>query len=397
MQSKKLTFIESVMLIAGAGIGTGIISIPYAIARIGVFGTLTALAVAYVVSVFTYLMLADLVRNSKEPEDLIGSLNEHVFTGKGRRVLNVLFLVLLALLLLEFLVVYTICAGNVLADLLGINGALAKILFYLAASSIVFVGVKGMGVGEKISVTLIGAVVIGLTVLSLFHRHGTIPLSFGRGSVVFAVYGLFMYSLSSTFAVIQVCNHIEKPEQTDAPAEGEAKRKPDRTGQAVVWGIALNGILTTVFSVAVILGSESVTEIATIGLSLGIGIPFVKVLCSLLVLGAMLTSFWSTGFAFSDVVSCRFKRSTQLSWLCTTLPAALIAVLVPLSVLDYVQIGAGALSLIFLLVVFPAYLHAVKDPIQPLLLGKLSGKRGLIAFVVIGTVLMAVASLIPIS
>ena len=207
MQSKKLTFIESVMLIAGAGIGTGIISIPYAIARIGVFGTLTALAVAYVVSVFTYLMLADLVRNSKEPEDLIGALNEHVFTGKGRRVLNVVFLVLLALLLLEFLVVYTICAGNVLADLFGINGALAKILFYLAASSIVFVGVKGMGVGEKISVTLIGVVVIGLTVLSLFHRHGTIPLSFGRGSVVFAVYGLFMYSLSSTFAVIQVCNY----------------------------------------------------------------------------------------------------------------------------------------------------------------------------------------------
>ncbi|MBR4334962.1 MAG: hypothetical protein IKP74_00765 [Clostridia bacterium] len=397
MQSKKLTFIESVMLIAGAGIGTGIISIPYAIARIGVFGTLTALAVAYVVSVFTYLMLADLVRNSKESEDLIGSLNEHVFTGKGRRVLNVVFLVLLALLLLEFLVVYTLCAGNVLADLLGINGALAKILFYLAASSIVFVGVKGMGVGEKISVTLIGVVVIGLTVLSLFHRHGTIPLSFGRGSVVFAVYGLFMYSLSSTFAVIQVCNHIEKPEQTDVPAEGEAKRKPDRTGQAVVWGIALNGILTTVFSVAVILGSENVTEIATIGLSEGIGIPFVKVLCSLLVLGAMFTSFWSIGFAFSDVVFCRFKRSTQLSWLITTLPAALIAVLVPLSVLDYVQIGAGALSLIFLLVVFPAYLHAVKDPIQPLLLGKLSGKRGLIAFVVIGTVLMAVASLIPIS
>ena len=117
----------------------------------------------------------------------------------------------------------------------------------------------------------------------------------------------------------------------------------------------------------------------------------------LLVLGAMFTSFWSIGFAFSDVVSCRFKRSTQLSWLITTLPAALIAVLVPLSVLDYVQIGAGALSLIFLLVVFPAYLHAVKDPIQPLLLGKLSGKRGLIAFVVIGTVLMAAASLIPIS
>lgn len=397
MQSKKLTFIESVMLIAGAGIGTGIISIPYAIAKIGVFGTLAALAVAYVVSVFTYLILADLVRNSKEPEDLIGSLNEHVFTGKGRRVLSVVFLVLLALLLLEFLVVYILCAGNVLADLFGINPALAKIIFYLAASSIVFFGVKGMGVGEKISVTLIGAVVIGLTVLALFHRHGTIPLTFGRGSVVFAVYGLFMYSLSSTFAVIQVCNHIERPAPTDASAEDGAAAKPDRTGQAVVWGIALNGILTTAFSAAVILGSENVTEIATIGLTEGIGIPFVKILCSVLVLVAMFTSFWSTGFAFADVVAGRFKLSTKLSWLITTLPAALIAVLIPLSVLDYVQIGAGALSLIFLLVVFPAYMHAVKEPIRPLLLGKLSGKRGLIAFVVIGTVLMAAASLIPIS
>ena len=129
MPSKKLTFSESVMLIAGAGIGTGIITIPYAIGKIGIFGTITALVAAYVVSVFTYLILADLVRNSKHPEDLIGSLDEHVFTGKGKRALSVIFFVLLALLLLEFLVVYTVCAGNVLADLFGINPVLAKFLF----------------------------------------------------------------------------------------------------------------------------------------------------------------------------------------------------------------------------------------------------------------------------
>lgn len=380
MQSKKLTFLESVMLIAGAGIGTGIITIPYAISKIGVFGTAAALIVAYVVSVFTYLILADLVRNSKHPEDLIGSLDEHVFTG--RRALSIVFFVLLALLLLEFLVVYTVCAGNVLADLFGINGVLAKFLFYLAASLIVFFGVKGMGVGEKISVLLIGAVVIVLTVLSVFHRNGAIPLTFGRGSVVFAVYGLFMYSLSCTFAVIQVCNHIAKPEQA---------------GKAVVSGIAVNGVLTVVFSVAVILGSKTVTEVTTIGLSDGIGIPFVKVLCSVLVLGAMFTSFWSVGFAFTDVLGARFGLPTRLSWLITTLPAALIAALLPLSVLDYVQIGSGVLSLLFLLIVFPAYLHAVKNPVQPLLLGRMSGKPALLAIVVIGTVLMAVASLVPIS
>ena len=157
------------------------------------------------------------------------------------------------------------------------------------------------------------------------------------------------------------------------------------------------GVLTLVFSLAVILGSETVTEIATIGLSDGIGVPFVKILCSVLVLGAMFTSFWSTGFAFADVVGGRFGLGTRISWLVTTLPAALIAILLPLSVLDYVQIGAGALSFIFLLVVFPAYKHAIREPIRPLLLGKLSGKPALILFVVIATVLMAGSSFIPIS
>ena len=53
------------MLIAGVGIGTGIITIPYTIGKIGFFGTAAALLVAYIVSVFTYLILADLVCNAK--------------------------------------------------------------------------------------------------------------------------------------------------------------------------------------------------------------------------------------------------------------------------------------------------------------------------------------------
>jgi hypothetical protein len=179
-----------------------------------------------------------------------------------------------------------------------------------------------------------------------------------------------------------VCNHIEKPE---------------KTGKAVVTGTAVNAAITVVFSTAAILGSKTVTETATIGLSDGIGIPFVKVLCSVLVIGAMFTSFWSIGFAFSDVVSIQFKLDTRLSWLITTIPAVLTAILLPLSILNYVQIGAGALSIIFLIVVFPAYKHAIDNPINPPLLGKISGKWPLILIVVIGTILMAISSFVPVT
>ena len=381
MKTKKLTFIESVMLVAGAGIGTGILTIPYAISKIGVFGTITALIIAYIVSAVMYLIIADLTRNSEKPEDLLAILDEHLFSGKGKKALNIAFLVLLVLLLLENLVVYILCAGNVLTDLLGINSTATQIIFYALASVVIIFGVKGMGIGEKLSMILIGSAVLVLMVLSFLNVKGALNFSFGAPSTVFAVYGLFMFAFSAIFSVIQVCNHIEKKELTS---------------KAVIGGLSLNALITIAFTVAVILGSDSVTEIATIGLSSGIGIAFVRIICSILVLLAMFTSFWSSGFAFADVVGGQFGLSTRISWFIATIPALLIAVLLPLGILDYVQIGAGALSIILVIVVLPAYYNAVKQPKTNLLLGKYSGNKIMLSLVALFIILMAVSSFIPI-
>ncbi|MBQ4112795.1 MAG: hypothetical protein IJD38_08370 [Clostridia bacterium] len=381
MKTKKLTFTESLMLVAGAGVGTGILTIPYAIHKIGVLGTVTALALAYAASVFMYLIIADLTLSSKKPEDLLAILDEHLFSGKGKKVLNVAFLVLLVLLLLENLVVYILCAGNVLTDLLGLNDTVTKIIFYALASVVIVFGVKGMGVGEKLSVILIGSAVLVLMVLSFLNVKNSLNLSFGAPSTVFAVYGLFMFAFSAIFSIIQVCNHIEKKEHT---------------GKAILGGLTLNALITVAFTVAVILGSDTVTEIATIGLSESIGIPFVKVLCSVLVLLAMFTSFWSSGFAFADVVGGQLGLSARISWFIATAPALLIAVFIPLGVLDYVQIGAGALSIILVIVVLPAYRNAVKAPKERLLLGGCSGSRIMISLIAVAIILMAVSSFIPI-
>ena len=382
MKNKKLTFTESLMLVAGAGIGTGILTIPYAIGKIGIFGTLAALLLAYTVSAFMYLIIADLTRNSERPEDLLGILDEHLFRGSGKKLLNIIFLVLLVLLLLENLVVYILCAGNVLTDLLGLDDTLTKILFYALASGVIIFGVKGMGIGEKLSTALIGCAVLVLMILSCFNARGSLSLIFGEPSIVFAVYGLFMFAFSAIFSIIQVCNHIERKEQT---------------AKAVIGGLTLNALITVAFTAAVILGSDEVTEIATIGLSESIGIPFVKLLCSVLVLLAMFTSFWSSGFAFADVVGGQLGLSARLSWFIATIPALLIAVFLPLGILDYIQIGAGALSIILVIVVLPAYRNAVKVPKQAVLLGKCSGNRVMLALVAAAVILMAASSFVPIS
>ena len=86
MKSKKLTFWESLMLVAGAGIGTGILTIPYAISKIGMLGTILALVIAYAVSAVMYLMIADLTLHSKKSAELLGILQENLFYGKYGKV-----------------------------------------------------------------------------------------------------------------------------------------------------------------------------------------------------------------------------------------------------------------------------------------------------------------------
>lgn len=381
MKSKKLTFTESLMLVAGAGIGTGILTIPYAINQIGIFGTLLALVLAYAASAVMYLMIADLTLNSKKSTDLLGILDEHLFSGKGKKALNIIFLAVLVLLLLENLVVYILCASDVLYDFFGLNGTVSKIIFYLLASLVILFGIKGVGIGEKFSVFLIGSVVLVLTVLACFNVKGVIRFSFGAPDIVFAVYGLFMFAFSAIFSIIQVCNHIEKPALA---------------GKAVIGGLSVNALITLLFTVAVILGSEDITEIATIGLVDSIGIPFVKVICSVFVMLAMFSSFWSSGLAFADVVGEQLKISKKWAWLLATLPTVVIAVILPLTVLDYVQIGAGALSVILVIVVIPAYYNSVKYSKRKPLLGKMAKSRVLIAATAAAICLMAISSFIPI-
>lgn len=380
MKSKKLTFTESLLLVAGAGLGTGMLTIPYAVSRIGLAGTLTALAVAYAASLLLYLMLAELTLGSSRSEDLLGILDEHLFRGKGRKPLRLLFFIMLVVLLLENLVVYILCAADVTEALLGLDPLLSKVLFYLAASVVVFFGMKGLGVGEKISVALIAVAVLLLTVLAFLRPRGSLSVGFGPPSTVFAVYGLFMFAFSAIFSVIQVCNHIDRPRLA---------------GRAVAGGLTVNAAVTLVFAIAASLGSESVTEVAIIGLANSIGIPAVKVACSVLVLLAMFTSFWSSGFAFADVVSPMLKCSHRAAWFISTVPALAASVLLPLTVLDFIRIGAGALSVVLVLVVLPAYAHAVRAARTPLL-GRAANSRVLYAVTAAAVLLMAAASLIPI-
>lgn len=382
MKLNKLTFIESIMLIAGAGIGTGILTIPYAASKIGILGTIIAIVLAYIITLVTYMFISDLTLKSKDSTQLLGILKEHLFKGKYKKILTNLFFVIFVVILLQNLIVYILCGTNIITQLFNIPASIAKIVFYILASSVLIFGIKGIGIGEKIAVPLIASVIVLLIILSLFKVQNNLNITFGKPSIITAVFGLFMFAFSAIFSVVQVTNNIKNTKDIK---------------KVLIWGLTINAVLTIIFTIATIIGSKEVTEVAVIGLTETIGKTWVKILCSIFVLLAMFTSYWSSGLAFTDVLQDEFKMKRRKAWVISTLPTIIIVLILPLSIMDFVQIGAGALSIIVGIIILPAYYNAVKNSDENLLLGKWAKSKILVWVVGIFTFVMAISSFISIN
>ena len=380
MNKKSLSNFEGEMVIAGSGIGTGILTLPYAINKIGFFGTIIAVIISYLVSAALYLMICEMTRNSKNSKELLGILNEHLFYCKYGKIFSILFFILLILMILQNLIVYILCGSEILTYLFPFRMSISKVIFYVIATLVILFGIKGISNGEKVSVAFIGIVITILSVLSFFHIQRGISFSIGNPKIVLAVYGLFMFAFSSIFSLVQVTNHLK---------DKKAIRKVALTG------LSINAILTIIFAFITIIGSKEVTTIATIGLGETINNPIIKILCSLFVLIAMFSSYWTSGLAFTDIVESSLKTNRRVAWIISTIPTIIIALLLPMSILDYIQIGAGVLSIILVLVIIPAYYHAVKKEKNPLL-GIIAKKKMLLAAVALFTIVMAISSLISV-
>ena len=381
MKWEKLSKFEATMLVAGAGLGTGILTLPYAISKIGVYGTLAAALFAYASSLIIYYMIADLALHSHNGQ-LLEILRQHLFRGKYKKLLTTIFFFVLAAILLENLVVYILCASDVITDLSGISLNVSKIIFYAFASVVVFFGIKAIGHGERVGMYFTAGAVFLLLFLSLFHMKNPLDFSFGRPSLVLAVYGLFMFAFSAIFSIVQVCNYIE-----DRGAVKAVVRN----------GLFINMVLTLIFGAVTILASDEVTDIATIGLGNSLPYYFVKVICSVFVIVSMLTSYWSIGLAFVDVIKEYLGKSRRTSWLISTVPTIVVVLVLPFSVMEYIQLIAGGLSVMLGLLVIPAYRNAVKDGDRTLLLGKYGKSKILLGVTIACILLMAVSSFIPVT
>ena len=386
MRTKKLTTFEAACIVAGNGIGGGLMALPFLAQHTGWLGTVLILCAAYLVTVILHFMVADMLLGAKNGSGILSIFNEYLFKGKMKIYLTAGFFILLLITLLFNLSAYIAGGADIISDITGIPRTVSMIILYAFAAIVPILGLKVLGLSEKVTVLIMIAAAVGLSVISFIRGENALSfLPVGVNAVV-ALYGLAMFSFSALFSVPQAVDGLE--------------RNPKTIKTSIITGVGINLLMSIAICFSALYASPAVTEVAIVGWSAALGTP-ARLIGSVLVLGAMLTSYWAISLALSDMV-CEQFNARKLKWLVyilSTLPCLLLAIFSGATFTSFIGIAGGAVAVIIALMLLPAYKIACKmsdDKSLCIISSPLRGAVWLILFIGAGYVLMAVGSILAV-
>ncbi len=383
--TRRLTLFEAASIVAGYGIGGGVMTVPYLAEKNGLVPALLIMAAALCISLLLHLMIAEMFSGDGEPKQVVEFFHKHLFRGKSGAVLTWVFFVLMGLVFLANLAAYIAGAGEILQSLTGLPLWAGEALFYLFAAGVVFFGLKVLGVCEKYAILGIVAILAVLAAASALTPSRMLPAAGGGANAALAFFGMMMFCFGAFFSVPQA-------------VEGLSHNKK-LVPRAVVLGMGMNFVFILVIALCALLVSKEVTEVAIIGWSAAIG-GWATILGSLFVLLAMVTTYWSISFAFSTIVRERLRWGDRPAWLMATLPSFLIAIIGFSDFLGFMRLAGGGIAVLVAVLMVPAFRSARKarqlaGDTASWNIGLWGGTAFQIA-VAAGYILMAVGSVIPI-
>ncbi|NLS84417.1 MAG: hypothetical protein GXZ14_02215 [Ruminococcaceae bacterium] len=272
-------------------------------------------------------------------------------------------------------------AGAVLSAWLGISYIAAKLLFYVVAASVVFVGMKLVGLCEKIAVFSM-ATVIGILVIATF-AHGVEPISakFVSGGNVLALFSMISFSLSAVMSVPQVVKGLD----------GDVKK----IRSAIAAGTGINLFLVLIITLITLLGvGSSITEngaLVDLSAKLGGWVGVVGYVFSML---ALATSFWANTLNLRDIVNEQMHWGTRISWAVASLPSLCVALVGVASFVGFTRM-AGVVHVLTGVGVIVAYNRSRHREGHSLICGR-AGTLPLQALVVIASLASTIGSLVAI-
>ncbi|MCR4654865.1 MAG: hypothetical protein K5770_01325, partial [Lachnospiraceae bacterium] len=208
---KKKSVFSASAVVAGNGIGSGVMAIPYFISKTGIVGGSIAFLSAYLISVLLHLMIAQILLNTGDTADILSAFHIYLFRGKLKNFLRIAFFIIMVVVLETNLAAYISGAAEIMGEIIpGISAAVFAAGFYILAAVTVLLGLHAICISEEVTVSVMGAILLMAAFISLRSINLTACRSFLmiRGipevSGVVAAYSMIMFSFSAIFAMPQV-------------------------------------------------------------------------------------------------------------------------------------------------------------------------------------------------
>lgn len=377
----RLTTFEAISMIVGNSIGTGIIAVPYLATKNSVLDVVWMVALAYIVNVILHLIIAELSYNNGGAQ-LVKSFEGELFHGVAKKIFSWVVFVVYGLAIMIGVSGNINGGAQIFTNWFGMPLWAAQILYYVIAGSVVFMGMKAVGIAQKYAVVLLMGIVAVMTAGTFLHPLNTRYTSPFHWNNLLALYSMVVFATSANQAVIQVVKGLD----------GD----PGRIRKAIFIGFGLSSAFVLVVTMTVLLGTkgEINKELAYMQLGESIG-RWAVILAGIFSLFALLTTFWSNTLALRDVVHEQTGIGNRVSWIAATVPCILFAIFGVNSFIVLTRIMSGVVVLVSIMLVLTYGKSRRKAGASPIC-GVL-GTAPFQALMVVSTVLSAVGSLIPLT
>jgi len=344
-EAKNLSLFEASSIVAGLGVGGGIMAVPFLASLNGLVPIILIMVLAYGLSLLLHLMITEMVMRDAESTQLVETFGKFLFRQKYGALFTWIFFGLVVLNFYALLTAFIVGSGDLLINLMGIPPWSAKLITYICAAGPIFFGLKALGVSEKIAIIGI-LVLVAILIFGSFNiPFNNLPLFSYSAKAALALYGMVMFAFACFFSIPQAVNGLQH----------NKKQIP----KAVALGIGINLLLVFSVTIMTMLASKEITELAIIGWGNAIG-PWAITMGSGFVFLAIMTSYWSTSYALAIVIEERLKWDYRLCWLVATLPTLVLAMANITGFLGFMRIAGGLLAVLISIMVIPAYRGSIK-------------------------------------
>ena len=307
----RLTFLEATSIIVGHGVGSGILSVPFLAAHNSFREILLILGFCYLFNLVLHLIIAELSYNN-DGAQFISCLDAELFSGPVKKVLTWLAFGTLGLSVIFNVSAFLTGAAAVFRSWMGLPDWMGMLIFYILGAGVVLIGMKLVGICEKIAVGSMVGVVLILAAATFLSPMSPLPRGFRGFNNMLALFGMVSFSLSAVMSTPQVVKGLE----------GDVKK----IRGAIASGLAINVALILTITVITLLGAgENITEDgALVDLAAHLG-GWVSILGYIFTLLALATSFWANTLNLRDIVHEQTKWGVKVSWLAASLPCLTLA------------------------------------------------------------------------